>query len=117
MDGELFGGKGLGRTIGYPTFNMRLADGLVAPALGAYAVNTPLGRGVANFGHAPTLGDRAWTTPTLEVHLTDGSALPATPPATLAVDMLRFLRPERAFASLDELKDQIARDIAAARML
>ena len=117
VDGELFGGKGLGRTLGYPTLNMRLADGLVAPALGAYAVSTPLGRGVANFGHAPTLGDRAWATPTLEIHVTDGSALPPSPPTTLAVDMLRFLRHERAFASLDELKDQIARDIAAARML
>ena len=38
-------------------------------ARGVYAVDTPLGRGIANWGVAPTMGDRAWPEPVLEVHL------------------------------------------------
>ena len=89
--------------------------------LGAYAVETPLGPGVANYGNAPTLGERAWPEPVLEVHLLDvppksdaASIIAGGVPSTLSVSFRRFIRPERKFASLAELQAQIARDVAAA---
>ena len=112
--GTTFSGKGVGRTLGRPTINLRLPQELVQLPLGVYAVKTPLGRGVANYGLAPTLGAGAWKEPTLEVHLLDAPSAFAVP-ETLCVSFARFIRPEQAFASLTELKGQIARDVAAAQ--
>ena len=112
--GTVFSGKGVGRTLGRPTVNLRLPEGLVQLPFGAYAVETPLGPGVANYGHAPTLGSRAWTKPVLEVHMLDAPSA-FTAPGTLAVSFTRFIRPERKFSSLSELQEQIARDVSCAK--
>lgn len=113
LEGELVAGKGVGRQLGYPTLNVRPAAGLVTPPYGVYAVETAVGAGVANFGLAPTMGDRAWKSPMLEVHLFAGNKnLPSH--GVFSVAMKRFLRPERSFDSLEELRAQIARDVAAA---
>lgn len=127
LAGRVAAGKGLGRTLGFPTLNIlpELAD----PPLsrGVYAVSTPLGRGLANWGVAPTMGDRAWSTPVLEVHLLESfpssSQSPCehrslnVQPASLRVEFLSFLRPERTFSSPAELQAQISRDVASARLL
>ena len=113
VSGPVLSGKGVGRTLGAPTLNVAAAPPL---RLGAYAVETTLGRGVANYGVAPTMRCRAWTKPLLEVHLFDGAALAAAPlPAKMRVSFLAFLRPEAAFASCAALRRQIAADIAAAQ--
>lgn len=115
VTGQVACGKGLGRTMGYPTLNIPWPEGLVMLPLGVYAVETFLGRGVANFGYAPTMGEQAWDRPVLEVHLLDAEgALPATD--FLSVSFLRFLRPEQTFASIDDLRTQIAKDIEQARL-
>lgn len=108
-----FAGKGMGRSIGWPTVNF--ASG--APVLGllprgVYVVEVDGLRGVANYGVAPTMGDRAWTEPVLEVHFPDGAPPDGSSGAT--VSFARFLRPERRFASIADLKAQIAADCAAA---
>ena len=109
-----------GRTIGFPTANLRLGD-LVCPRLGVYAVRAMLTEGeasgvwmtgVANLGVRPTVNDRGVL---LEVHLFDreidlyGRAL--------RVRLVDFIRPERKFGGLDELTAQIAADAAQAREL
>lgn len=114
--GRTVAGKGLGRTLGFPTVNV-VPDGdparFATPPLGVYVVELDGMRGVANYGHAPTTGDQAWPVPVWEVHFLD----PADPGACvrrdserLAFSVRRFIRPERKFASLDELKAQIAAD-------
>ncbi|MGN0833916.1 MAG: bifunctional riboflavin kinase/FMN adenylyltransferase [Kiritimatiellia bacterium] len=114
-------GKGLGAQIGYPTVNLRLAapapDAPLVLPLGVYEVALDGHRGIANYGLAPTFGDRAWPSPVLEVHLlSDRPALPdPLSPAAAAVEIVRFLRPERKFASVGELQAQIAADCAAVR--
>lgn len=113
IEGEVVAGKGLGRELGFPTLNLKVPEGLVRPPCGVYAVDTELGRAVANWGLSPTMGADAWHAPMLEVHLLDGE--PGNSPTTLAVDFLKFIRPERRFASLEELKRQIVEDLACAR--
>ena len=111
--GLVVSGKGLGRAFGSPTLNLSVASPL---KLGVYVVDTPLGRAVANYGVAPTMGARAWAAPVLEVHLLDGRALaPSATPVALRVAFRTFLRPEVAFATRAALRAQIAADVAAAR--
>ena len=127
LSGEVFAGKGEGRKIGFPTLNVRLlqgsdptqaqgsdpmqgGQGSVPLRRGVYAVETELGPGVANWGQAPTMGDEAWKECVLEVHLL-GKDGPFEPPKMLAVEFLRFIRPERRFSSTAELARQIAMDL------
>lgn len=121
VHGQVTRGKGLGAKIGYPTINLRRASSAVAASVtlpfGVYEVMLNGQNGIANYGLAPTLGERSWRSPVLEVHLL--SALPAPPEPrssdAAAVEIIRFIRPERKFATVDELKRQIAADCAAVR--
>lgn len=105
-----FSGKGEGGRLGCPTLNLRLDELSVCLPRGVYVVEIGGARAVANYGVAPTFGDRAWEKPVLEVHF-------RTPPPALSsprVSFLRFLRPERTFETIDALADQIARDCTEA---
>lgn len=115
VSGRVVPGKGVGRTLDFPTINVMPSLGDLPLARGVYAVDTPLGRGVANWGVAPTMGSRAWTEPVLEVHLLEAPS--AFVPTTLSVSFASFIRPERAFASVAELREQLSRDkdVAASR--
>lgn len=115
--GRLFQGKGMGTQLGFPTLNYRLDELELRLPNGVYEVSVAGLRGLANYGIAPTFGARAWSEPVLEVHLLD-----APPPGfqqrdegLRAVEFVRFLRPERKFATCADLKTQIARDIARIR--
>lgn len=109
--GAPFPGKGVGRSIGFPTVNLRLAQPEPPVPLGVYEVLVGGRRGVANYGVAPTMGERSWNEPVLEVHFPGlDDAPPTAKDAPVAVDFVRFIRPERTFASVDELREQIARD-------
>lgn len=114
--GEIFAGKGEGRRLGFPTVNLRLpADGARLP-YGVYAVETAGRRAIANYGVAPTFGDAAWPRPVLEVHFTDTPSAEIPPIAAgtrLEVSFSRFIRPERTFATVADLRAQIAADCAA----
>jgi riboflavin kinase / FMN adenylyltransferase len=116
-EGEVIGGKRLGRTIGFPTLNLPWAPDLV-PRLGVYVVTVRRGHGaeaprpaVANYGLRPTVEQAS--TPQLEIH-TLGEC-PYGPGDALHVEWLAFLRPEHKFAGLEELRGQIERDRDASR--
>ncbi|MDR1817525.1 MAG: riboflavin biosynthesis protein RibF [Puniceicoccales bacterium] len=142
--GSVVSGRALGRTIGFPTLNLRHEPEQL-PRFGVYAVRVTVENsttdaapvvfaGIANYGLRPTVerdatagnaaagaaagADAAAVRPLLEVHLLDtGTVATGTIPATgarLRVEWLRFIRPERKFPSLDALRAQIATDIAAA---
>lgn len=112
VSGIVFRGKGLGRVMGFPTVNLRIGDGLAVPPRGVYAVSAGGARGVANWGVAPTAGWRAWPESVLEIHFT-GDVPHTAEGEPLEVDFLRYVRPERTFPSVDELRRQIARDVAS----
>jgi riboflavin kinase/FMN adenylyltransferase len=106
-----------GRTIGFPTANIALGRHL-EPARGVYAVmvTLPDGRrvkGVANIGRRPTVNEGPESR--LEAHLFDFDE--DLYGQELSVALHAFLRGERRFAGLGELKAQIAVDAAEARGL
>ena len=109
-----FRGKGMGAELGFPTVNFEVASPMMELLpRGVYEVECGGFRGVANHGVAPTMGDRAWTKPVLEVHF-PGGEVPLEHDGE-AVSFLRFMRPERRFESLAALKAQIAADCAEMR--
>lgn len=108
-------GKRLGRGLGFPTLNLAWSPAL-RPRYGVYVVRvvgpksaTPL-PGVANYGLRPTMEQAA--EPRLESHVLGPCPIDAG--ETIKVEWLRFLRPEKKFATLDELRAQIGRDRDAA---
>ena len=105
--GESVSGKGLGGQLGFPTLNVRPGRPLPLKT-GVYAVEVGGAKGVANFGLAPTMGDRAWPEPVLEVHLLE--AVESCRQPSIAVEFVDFIRDERRFDSLAALQRQIAAD-------
>jgi riboflavin kinase / FMN adenylyltransferase len=117
IHGVVAHGDARGRTIGFPTANVPLGRHL-EPARGVYAVTVRLAsgqdcKGVANIGRRPTVS--AGTESRLEAHLFDFDA--DLYGQEIAVSLHAFLRAERRFSGLDELKAQIAADAEAARAI
>lgn len=114
LSGTVMPGDRLGRQLGFPTANLDI-QGLATPPSGVYAVQARLGQrrlwGVANLGSRPTVAGGSGDLK-LEVHLLDFHEEIYGSPMT--VQFLQCLRPELKFNSLDELRQQIARDVAAA---
>lgn len=112
-------GQKRGRTIDFPTANLRFPEQKLAPPYGVMAVRatTESGQrydGVANFGLRPTVEDGA-TQPLLEVHLFGFDQSIYGQP--LKVEMISFLRPERKFDSFPALRQQIQADAERARVV
>lgn len=104
-----------GRTIGFPTANLALGRHL-EPARGVYAVTARLAdgsarRGVANIGRRPTVNAGPESRVEANLFDFDGDLYGQE----IAVALHAFLRAERKFAGLDELRAQIAIDAAEAR--
>ncbi len=113
--GTVEAGRRLGRTIGFPTANLR-AHNEQFPPDGVYAVRCEVGGevrgGVANIGVRPTVAERG-AERTLEVHLLDFAG--DLYGRDLEVTFVRWVRGERKFAGLEELKEQIGADGRTAR--
>ena len=105
-------GKGLGRKIGYPTINFSLEDLNLKLQCGVYEIEIDGVKGIANYGFAPTMGDQSWKKPILEVHLLASHPSSLFPLPSSLISFVRFIRPERKFASIDDLKRQITADCA-----
>lgn len=109
LSGEVVTGRGLGHTIGIPTANVLLTQGLAVPKLGVYAgYATVEGKeypAVTNIGSRPTVGGHQVR---MESWLLDFSGDLYGKQITLS--LLKFLRPEEKFESLEELKAQILQD-------
>jgi riboflavin kinase/FMN adenylyltransferase len=113
--GTVIEGSHLGRQLGFPTANLRTHNEQFPPD-GVYAVEAfhdgkPY-RGVVNIGVRPTITNQAGER-LLEVHLFDFDK--SIYGEGIEVLFRKYLRPEKKFAGLEELRAQIARDAAAAR--
>ncbi len=113
--GTVVQGDQLGRTIGFPTANIQVAHSKLLP-FGVYAVTVVVGdqtmTGVANIGFRPTLNGKVLR---FEVHIFDFDA--QLYGHEIAVSFVAKIRDEMKFASLEALKEQIAKDSSTARTL
>jgi len=113
VSGTVVSGARRGRTIGYPTANIVCGERKALP-IGVFAVSidTPAGNflGMANVGPRPSFPDEP---PSLEVNIFDfvGDLYDQR----VTTRFHAYLRSQRKFAGLDELKTQLAADEAAAR--
>lgn len=116
LEGEVVEGKKLGRTIGYPTANIRLNDEeKLVPANGVYAVKACIGKknggfgitysGMMNIGVRPTVDG---THRTIEVNIFNFDE--DIYGDVLRVYFFKRLRGEVRFNGLEELKNQLAKD-------
>lgn len=115
-EGSVVHGKHLGKTIGFPTLNLGWSPDL-RPLYGVYAVRVSGGKSygwlpaVANYGLRPTVEESV--EPRLEIHLL--VACPYRAGDSIVVEWIHFIRPEKRFDGIDELRLQIGRDVAEAR--
>lgn len=112
MRGRVIGGDQLGRKLGFPTANIRLARRRT-PIEGIFAVRVRgVGGGVASIGTRPTVGGLV---PLLEVHVFDFAG--DLYGRELEVEFVAFLRDTERFEDMDAMVAQMRRDAAAARAL
>ena len=119
IEGRVARGEARGKSIGFPTANIPLGAYL-RPALGVYAVRAAIEQengeiwldGVANIGVRPTFGSDGVV---LEVFLFDFDD--DLYGKRLRVRLVDFLRPEKKFDGVDDLKAQIAQDSAKAQKI
>lgn len=117
VEAEVAGGQRLGRTLGFPTANMKLsADNLLAHGIYAVRLRRPDGTlhdGVASHGRRPTVDDDGM--PLLETFLFDFDD--SLYGQSCRVSFFGFLRGEVKFDGLDALVAQMRRDAEEARAL
>ena len=122
FEGVVIEGNKLGRTIGYPTANLRISDDeKLIPGNGVYAVEVKLQlatgnwqpatlKGMMNIGVRPTVDG---TKRTIEVNIFDFDE--DIYGQTLRIYVKAYLRGEVKFAGLDALKEQLTKDAVEAR--
>jgi riboflavin kinase/FMN adenylyltransferase len=114
LTGEVVPGTGTGRKFTFPTLNLRAEQELL-PARGVYITRTVMEgepsshRSVTNVGMRPTFNGTGLT---VETHLLDYSG--NFSPKRIEVRFWKKLREEKKFAGPEELRAQIAKDIARA---
>jgi len=115
IEGKVQKGKQLGKKIGFPTANIDIKDYVLA-CPGVYAVrvkmknNSKIYKGIANLGYRPTFNEKKLL---LEVHLFNFSG--NLYDKDLLVEFLKFIRKEKKFKNMDQLKKQIKTDLLVAQ--
>ena len=108
-------GRQIGKKIGFPTCNISIKDYVLAKP-GVYAVkvlrknNSKYIKGIANLGYRPTFNQKKIL---LEVHLFNFSGNLYN--KYLSVEFLKFIRKEKKFKNVDQLKTQIQTDLTIAK--
>ena len=99
-----------GRKIGFPTCNLKLLN-YVIPKSGVYSVRVKTKsfykKGIANVGYRPTFNGKNLL---LEVNIFGINKYLYN--KVLNIDFIKFIRPEKKFKDLEELKKQISTDIS-----
>ena len=111
LTGEVLHGKELGRRLGFPTANLALPEGLIAPAYGVYATLVTLPDGsahpaVTNVGVRPTVHDQLGRL--VEAWILDCTA--ELYGEKIRVEFFTRLRGEKKFDSLEALREEVLRN-------
>ena len=109
LEGEVVHGAQIGRTIGFPTANIEYPSEIIRIPYGVYKVRLGDKTGLLNWGMKPTVNNTL--TPVAEVHILDFEG--DLYGKNLRFEVLKHIRPEKKFSGLNELKQQINKDIEA----
>ncbi|MCL2081098.1 MAG: riboflavin biosynthesis protein RibF [Oscillospiraceae bacterium] len=114
LSGPVEHGRRLGASIGAPTVNLNLPDGIVRPAYGVYLTRV-FARGrllnsVTNTGVRPTVAENGRPNAETTIFGFSGDLYGEH----IRVEFLKFMRPEKRFCSVEALRSQIAGDVEAA---
>ena len=110
LSGTVVSGRKLGRTIGIPTANIQIPEGVILPPKGVYACKVGSHLAVTNIGDRPTVGGHKVT---IEPWLLDFEG--DLYGKQITVEFHSFLRPEQKFASLEELRAEILKNAEETR--
>ena len=107
LEGTVIHGAKLGRTIGYPTANIKYPDNIIKLPYGVYCATYDGKKSVVNWGMKPTVNNTL--EPVIEVHILnfDGDLYDKN----IKIELIKQIRNEQKFSSLQELKKQIEKDI------
>ena len=110
LSGTVVSGKGLGRTINFPTANLEIRENYkLIPKQGVYIVKSNINSetvfGMMNIGNNPTVNGEKQT---IEVHFLDLDK--SLYDSHLKVELLHRIRDEKKFDSVEALKEQLHRD-------
>ena len=113
IQGKVIKGRQMGRKIGFPTCNIKIED-YVIPKLGVYSVFVKgknfSRKGIANIGYRPTFKGK---TLLLEVNIFGLNMNLYN--KDIEVYFIKFIRPEKKFKGIEQLKVQIKKDIKKAK--
>ncbi|MCM1313971.1 MAG: bifunctional riboflavin kinase/FAD synthetase [Prevotella sp.] len=108
-------GNEIGRTINFPTLNQEYSKGQLVLKYGVYFTTTYINKikykSITNIGVKPTIAGKR--TPLAETHILDFAG--DLYGKNIMVEFHKFIRPEMKFSSVEELKEQISKDIAVVR--
>jgi len=115
IEGRVEKGRMMGKKIGFPTCNINIGNYVIAKP-GVYAVRVKIDKikkiykGIANLGYRPTFNQKKIL---LEVNLFNFSGNLYN--KKLSVAFMRFIRGEKKFNEIDELRNQIKKDLFIAK--
>jgi len=113
VEGEVIKGEQRGRKIGFPTCNIRL-NSYTIPKIGVYAVEVKINnfkkKGIANIGYRPTFNGKSLL---LEVNIF--GIKKNLYKKILKINFIKFIRTEKKFKNINQLKAQIKKDIVTAK--
>lgn len=111
MVGTIIHGKHLGTEIGFPTINLKLSDNYLLPKFGVYKTICYIDNiphvSICNVGIKPTIGNK--NEPNVEVHLLNFNQ--DIYGDVVNLEFIKFIREEKKFSSLEELQEQIKKDL------
>ncbi len=115
IEGKVQRGRMMGQKIGFPTCNIDIGNYVIAKP-GVYAVKIRINdrkkfyKGIANLGYRPTFNQKKIL---LEVNIFNFSGNLYN--KKLSIEFLKFIRGEKKFKGISELKNQIKKDILKAK--
>ena len=110
LTGKVVKGDGLGKQIDYPTANIKIEENYkIIPKDGVYYIKTTIDNklynGMMNIGHRPTIGSKEKS---IEVNLFKFNR--DIYDKIIKVDVIKKIRDEKKFSSIDALKAQLVKD-------
>ena len=115
LTGKVIHGKALGRTVGMPTANIEVTNKNLLPESGVYATRIKVGDetylAVTNIGLRPTVDNEQQVT--VEAHILDFNQ--DIYGQVVELEAHKFLRPIQKFGSLEDVLNQVKKDIEEAK--